>query len=83
MTPHPQWGRGMTEARITALTRDQWVEACAKRYMTAWELDQEIAAYFAAACADQQAKSNGIDIDNWESPDDTADEDMSYWENDE
>ena len=22
MTPHPQWGRGMTEARITALTRD-------------------------------------------------------------
>ena len=83
MTPHPQWGRGLTEARITALTRDQWVEACAKRYMTAGELDQETAAYFAAACADQHAEFNGIDIDKWESPDDTADEDMSYWENDE
>ena len=83
MTQHPQWGRGMTEARITALTRDQWVEACAKRYMTAGELDQETAAYFASACADQQAEFHGIDIDNWESPDDTADEDMSYWENDE
>lgn len=74
----------MNSITITGnLTRDQWVEACAKRYMTAWELDQETAAYFAAACADQQAEFNGLDIDNWESPDDTADEDMSYWENDE
>lgn len=44
---------------------------------------KETALHFAGACADQQAEVSGEKIAEWDSPSDAADEDMSYWENDE
>ena len=67
----------------TRLTREQWIEACAQRYLSATPLGQESAVYFANACADQQTDSHGPDTAEWESPSAAADEDMSYWEDDE
>ena len=64
----------------TPLTREQWIRACADRYLAESDLDQESALHFATACADLQARPNGEDVSGWDSPSDAADEDMSYWE---
>lgn len=60
--------------------REKWIEACAKRYMERAGSSSEDAHYFAGACAEMQAGTEGDDPTDWEAPEDAADEDMSYWE---
>jgi hypothetical protein len=64
-------------------TKQQWIESCADRYMQAGGAPLETALHFAEACADQQAEINGETVAAWDSPSDAADEDMSYWSDDE
>jgi len=64
----------------TPQTREQWVLACADRYIAAGGIDVETALYFAEACAETEQSLNGQFSAEWESPSDCADEDMSYWE---
>lgn len=63
--------------------RTEWIESCADRYMQAGGAPKETALHFAEACADQQTELNGENTAEWHSPSDAADDDMSYWENDE
>lgn len=64
-------------------TREEWVSACAARYLEVSGIDTESADYFAKVCAEQEQDANGPYGPEWESPADAADEDMSYWDNDE
>lgn len=65
------------------MTRTEWIERCADRYMEAGGAIRESALDFAEVCADQQAELNGDNTAGWDSPSDAADEDMTYWEQDE
>lgn len=65
------------------MTRDEWIEACTQRYMTVGGLEPDDALYFAGVCAESEEATNGPNVENWDSPADCADEDMSYWEDDE
>jgi hypothetical protein len=65
------------------MTRTEWINRCASRYIEASGIDAERARDFANTCADQQADLNGASGLAWDSPEDAADEDMSYWEDDE
>ena len=64
-------------------TRTEWIERCADQYMQAGGATKETALHFAEACADQQTELNGENTANWDFPVHAADDDMSYWENDE
>lgn len=65
------------------MTRDEWIDRCANRYISASNIGRESAHEFAVACADQQAEVNGSSVTEWDSPETAADDDMSYWEGDE
>lgn len=52
-----------------------WIDRCAKRYEERGGVDSKTARDFAHACWENR-------LDDDESPEDAADEDMSYWEND-
>jgi hypothetical protein len=65
------------------ISRELWVERCAARYVAVTGLDADRAANFAKAGADQETLTNGPDPSAWTPPEDSADEDMSYWESDE
>jgi len=64
-------------------TKQQWIESCADRYLAVSDLGPDTALYFAEACAEQQVAINGETIAEWDLPSDAADEDMSYWSDDE
>lgn len=53
--------------------RTTWIERCAQRYIDAANLPPSTAREFAEACWDYR-------LDDSDSPEDAADEDMSYWE---
>ena len=61
-------------------TREEWVAACAARYLERSDIDAESATSFAETCADQQEELEGPYSAEWESPRDAADEDMTYWD---
>lgn len=64
---------------MTDTTRQQWIEACADRYVAMGGANSKTAAYLAEACADSEEAIHGPCVENWDSPADCADEDMSYW----
>jgi hypothetical protein len=53
----------------------EWVERCAKRYEDVAKVDSATARSFAEACWENR------DSDD-DSPEDAADSDMEYWEDD-
>lgn len=65
------------------MKRTEWIEKCADHYMSAGGAPRESALHFAEACAEQQTNMNGQNTAEWDSPSDAADEDMTYWTDDE
>lgn len=65
---------------MTTLTLQEWIERCADRFIKTTGTDIDKAHYLAGVCADSQADSNGASMAEWESPEDAADEEMSYWD---
>ncbi|MBO7866983.1 hypothetical protein J6337_28745 [Burkholderia pseudomallei] len=55
--------------------KEVWIDRCAKRYEERGAVDSNTARDFAQACWENRLNDD-------ESPEDAADEDMSYWEND-
>lgn len=64
-------------------TREEWITACGDHYALHGGAPLESAIYFAEECADQQEALHGPYNPAWQQPSDAADEDMSYWEDDE
>lgn len=62
------------------MTIDEWKGRCAARYMEKAGLDAETAREFADACFEAQDGEFSTAADY--SPEDCADEDMSYWPSD-
>lgn len=60
--------------------RQKWVEACVDRYLKVAAIDPESAIYYAEACAESQAETNGPNVTEWDDAAEMADEDMAYWE---
>lgn len=65
------------------MNRTEWIEKCADHYMSAGGAMRETAWHFAEACAELQYAINGENMADWDSPSDAADEDMTYWSDDE
>lgn len=57
------------------IAKEDWLRRCAQRFIEKGGLDEDTAMAFAEACWDAYDR----DID---APESAADEDMSYWEND-
>ncbi|AJY38875.1 hypothetical protein BW21_4758 [Burkholderia humptydooensis] len=55
--------------------QEKWIDRCAKRYEERGGVDSKTAHAFALACWENR-------MDDRDSPEDAADDDMSYWEND-
>lgn len=54
------------------LDKEEWIARCAQRYLTQSEITEDEAYEFANAQWDYR--------DDYNTPEDAADEDMSYWE---
>lgn len=65
------------------MTRDQWLRRCAQRFIDRGGLDTGEAAACAEECARTQLDENGRNPAGWDKPEDAADEEMSYWTDDE
>lgn len=65
----------MLEQLVSWVLARRWIDRCAKRYEERGGVDSKTARDFAHACWENR-------LDDDESPEDAADEDMSYWEND-
>ena len=66
----------MTQQDKDQEAKAEWLRRCAQRFVEKADLDEETAMVFAEACWD------AYDRDIY-TPESAADEDMSYWENDE
>ena len=64
------------------MTRDEWIDRCAARMTAVAGMARDNALYFAKECAAFEAESNGPSGDGWNAPEDAADEEMSYWDDD-
>jgi hypothetical protein len=60
------------------MTKEQWIERCAARFIKLANLTKSQATYFAEACFDAE-DINGGPCDE-DTPEDIADSEMSYWE---
>lgn len=65
------------------MTRRDWVVRCARRFQKAAAMTWSESLHCASVCADQQAEHNGASGDAWDEPEETADEEMSNWTDDE
>lgn len=61
------------------MTREEWIERYAKRFVTRGGFTEDQAKECAVVGYEAAAESGDLD----ESPEDMADEEMSYWTNDE
>lgn len=59
------------------MTREEWIDRCAKRYMERGGLNEKDARTAAEYQAGEQSDTWG-----WDKPEETADEDMSCWTSD-
>lgn len=57
----------------TNTDKAEWLGRCAQRYLDKSKIDEEAAREFALGCWE-------LRLDDDESPEDAADEDISYWE---
>lgn len=64
------------------MTRDQWLQQCAQRFMDRSDADAGSAAAYAKECAAAEQQAHGSEPRNWTAPADAADEEMSYWDDD-
>mgnify|MGYP001608580121 CR=1 FL=1 len=65
------------------MTRDEWIDACGKRFAeVAGLIDAESVRACADGCADAEQEENGPDASSWAAPAEAADEEMSYWTDD-
>ena len=62
------------------MTRDQWLRRCAQRLIEKAGMEPGEAAAMANHCAREQY---GLAPARWDKPEDAADEEMSYWTDDE
>lgn len=63
---------------MIALKKQEWIDRCATRYMRHGGVGETLAREMAATCWDEEQ-----DNPTSQSPEDCADEDMSYWTDDE
>ena len=61
------------------MTREDWLTACAARFVERGGMTEGDALDMAKTCAENEAENNGDDPDKWEPPVDCANEEMSYW----
>jgi hypothetical protein len=62
------------------LTREEWTRRFAARMMEVGGVLEHAAMDMAVAAAAENLEYNG---DEWQDPEDDADDEMSFWENDE
>lgn len=65
------------------MTRDQWLRRCAQRFIDRAEVDPGSAAGMANEAAIIQQQEHGRSPGKWDRPEDAADEELSYWADDE
>jgi len=63
------------------MTKEEWITRCAAQYQQRAGLTHEQAKAAAVECFDAQMPEQGFEFSELEdySPEDCADEDMSYW----
>lgn len=66
------------------MTKDEWIARCAARYAERAGLNETEAKAAAVACFDAESGEPGFEFSEAVeySPEDCADEDMSYWTDD-
>lgn len=64
---------------MTTMTREEWERRYAAQLVSAGGLAEHVAAESATIAADENLRDNG---DEWLDPEDDADVEMSYWEDD-
>ncbi len=60
----------------SVLTKEQWLERCTSRFMSTGGMSQADAKDFAEAQFEASCTGNASE---WPIPEESADEDMSYW----
>ncbi len=65
------------------MDRATWLQRCSERFIKTGGMQPLIAAQAAEGCAETQAEVNGASCVAWDGPEDAADEEMTYWADDE
>lgn len=63
--------------------RDEWKAKYSSRLVARSDIDRDVANEWAETAAGEQVEAWGENVSEWEAPEDAADEEMSYWDNDE
>lgn len=74
-------GLGVLASEQSAMTPEEWQRRCAARYMERGGVGEHSAIQMARE-AWVQEQDHGDPNSGWMSPEEAADEDMSYWEDD-